>query len=47
MESPGTTHGANVAPNNMAAIGAITTLKELDRRVPEDVAVVSCMCLVS
>jgi LacI family transcriptional regulator len=31
---------AIVAPNDMAAIGAITMLKELDRRVPEDVAVV-------
>ena len=31
---------AIVAPNDMAAIGAITKLKELDRRVPEDVAVV-------
>jgi DNA-binding LacI/PurR family transcriptional regulator len=31
---------AIVAPNDMAAIGAITKLKELRRRVPEDVAVV-------
>jgi LacI family transcriptional regulator len=31
---------AIVAPNDMAAIGAITKLKELGRRVPEDVAVV-------
>jgi len=31
---------AIVAPNDMAAIGAITKLKELSRRVPEDVAVV-------
>ncbi len=31
---------AIVAPNDMAAIGVITKLKELDRRVPEDVAVV-------
>jgi len=31
---------AIVAPNDMAAIGAITRLKELHRRVPEDVAVV-------
>jgi DNA-binding LacI/PurR family transcriptional regulator len=31
---------AIVAPNDMAAIGAITKLKELNRRVPEDVAVV-------
>lgn len=31
---------AIVAPNDMAAIGAITKLKELDRRVPEDVAVI-------
>lgn len=30
---------AIVAPNDMAAIGAITKLKELNRRVPEDVAV--------
>src|ERR1700719_623441 len=29
-----------VAPNDMAAIGAITKLKELGRRVPEDVAIV-------
>jgi DNA-binding LacI/PurR family transcriptional regulator len=33
---------AIVAPNDMAAIGAITKLKELNRRVPEDVAVVGC-----
>jgi DNA-binding LacI/PurR family transcriptional regulator len=31
---------AIVAPNDMAAIGAITMLKELNRRVPEDIAVV-------
>ena len=31
---------AIVAPNDMTAIGAITKLKELGRRVPEDVAVV-------
>ena len=31
---------AIVAANDMAAIGAITKLKELNRRVPEDVAVV-------
>jgi DNA-binding LacI/PurR family transcriptional regulator len=31
---------AIVAPNDMAAIGAITKLKELHHRVPEDVAVV-------
>ena len=31
---------AVAAPNDMAAIGAITKLKELGRRVPEDVAVV-------
>ena len=31
---------AIVAPNDMAAIGAITKIKELNRRVPEDVAVV-------
>jgi LacI family repressor for deo operon, udp, cdd, tsx, nupC, and nupG len=31
---------AIVAPNDMAAIGAITKLKELDLRVPEDVAVI-------
>ncbi len=31
---------AIVAPNDMAAIGSITKLKELRRRVPEDVAVV-------
>jgi DNA-binding LacI/PurR family transcriptional regulator len=31
---------AVVAPNDMAAIGAITKLKELHYRVPEDVAVV-------
>ena len=31
---------AIAAANDMAAIGAITTLKELERRVPEDVAVV-------
>jgi len=31
---------AIVAPNDMAAIGAIAKLKELGRRVPEDVAVV-------
>jgi DNA-binding LacI/PurR family transcriptional regulator len=31
---------AIVAPNDMAAIGAITKLKELGHRVPEDVAVV-------
>jgi LacI family transcriptional regulator len=31
---------AIVAPNDMAAIGAITKLKELHRRVPEDVAVI-------
>ena len=30
---------AIMAPNDMAAIGAITKLKELKRRVPEDVAV--------
>ena len=30
---------AIVTPNDMAAIGAITKLKELNRRVPEDVAV--------
>jgi DNA-binding LacI/PurR family transcriptional regulator len=29
-----------VAPNDVAAIGAITKLKELKYRVPEDVAVV-------
>jgi LacI family transcriptional regulator, galactose operon repressor len=29
---------AIVAPNDMAAIGAITKLKKLNRRVPEDVA---------
>ena len=31
---------AIVAPNDMAAIGAITKLKELNLKVPEDVAVV-------
>jgi LacI family transcriptional regulator, repressor for deo operon, udp, cdd, tsx, nupC, and nupG len=31
---------AIVAPNDMAAIGVITKLKELGRRIPEDVAVV-------
>jgi DNA-binding LacI/PurR family transcriptional regulator len=31
---------AIVAANDMVAIGAITKLKELERRVPEDVAVV-------
>ena len=31
---------AIVAPNDMAAIGAITRIKEVNRRVPEDVAVV-------
>ncbi len=31
---------ALVAPNDMAAIGVITKLKELDRRVPEDVTIV-------
>jgi LacI family transcriptional regulator len=39
MELPGPPT-AIVAPNDMAAIGAITKLKELGRRVPEDVAVV-------
>ncbi|MBV8584961.1 MAG: LacI family DNA-binding transcriptional regulator [Verrucomicrobia bacterium] len=33
---------AIVAANDMAAIGAITRLKELGYRVPEDVAVVGC-----
>lgn len=33
---------AIVAPNDMAAIRAITKLKALNRRVPEDVAVVGC-----
>jgi LacI family transcriptional regulator len=33
---------AIVAANDMAAIGAITRLKELGHRVPEDVAVVGC-----
>jgi DNA-binding LacI/PurR family transcriptional regulator len=33
---------AIVAANDMAAIGAINRLKELGRRVPEDVAVVGC-----
>jgi LacI family repressor for deo operon, udp, cdd, tsx, nupC, and nupG len=37
LSSPPT---AVAAPNDMAAIGAITKLKELGRRVPEDVAVV-------
>jgi DNA-binding LacI/PurR family transcriptional regulator len=31
---------AIVAPNDMGAIGAITRIKEFNRRVPEDVAVV-------
>jgi DNA-binding LacI/PurR family transcriptional regulator len=33
---------AIVTPNDMPAIGAITKLKELNRRVPEDVAVTGC-----